>query len=434
MMFAPDSLLPVALAAALLSNLLCSHAAAQEPASDDARDLLTKIDTKRLPASVAPTATLAIDGTYTVTFGDDADAKPVAKGTFRQIFAGSDLARLTMDMGPFGKMEKGVQGDVVWEVDPSMGAKVHRGSHADASRRYNAWMRGAPVSGLYTAAKRAGTESVGGHECSVLELTPKSGTHDRAFVDADGRVHRIDIALPVPESADASFGMDDAMLAQITFTDWTEVDGVRHARQRAMRMGPATVSLVCKDIRPGAAIDAAAFIPPAAIEKAKRAPAPGPAFDADGKPTYQVVELEARPVASIRVKCKPSAISEQLATILPEVSAFLTETGGKVAGAPFSRYHSFSDTEVDLEAGIPVQQPITAKGRVQNSQLPAGKALTTWHVGPYETLTGAYEGLHRHLAAEHYTQRGAQWEVYWTDPGMVTDPAKWRTQLFVPIE
>jgi effector-binding domain-containing protein len=357
-----------------------------------------------------------------------------AKGAFRDIYVGDALARHTTDMGPFGKMEKGVQGDVVWEVDPSMGAKVHRGDHAAVTRRYFAWMRGAPISGLYESAARAGSETIDGSECTVLRLQPKSGTPDLAYVDATGTVHRIDMALPTPESADATFDIDDAMLAQIAFADWTDVDGLALPKRRALRMGPATVSFECKDLRAGTQIEAAAFAPPAAIEKARKVPAAEPAFDADGKPTYQVVEREAQPVASIRVKCKPAEISQQLATILPEVMAHLTETGGKVAGAPFSRYHTFGDTEVDLEAGIPVQQPITAKGRVQNSELPGGKVVTTWHIGPYEQLTGAYEGLHRHLTAQKLTQRGAQWEVYWTDPGMVPDPAKWRTQLFVPIE
>ena len=28
---------------------------------------------------------------------------------------------------------------------------------------------------------------------------------------------------------------------------------------------------------------------------------------------------------------------------------------------------------------------------------------------------------------------GGPWEVYWTNPGMVPDPAKWRTQIFAPL-
>ena len=53
---------------------------------------------------------------------------------------------------------------------------------------------------------------------------------------------------------------------------------------------------------------------------------------------------------------------------------------------------------------------------------------------PYENLTGAHDGLQAHLTQKGMKARGGVWEIYWTDPGMVPDKAKWRTQLFAPIE
>ena len=63
----------------------------------------------------------------------------------------------------------------------------------------------------------------------------------------------------------------------------------------------------------------------------------------------------------------------------------------------------------------------------------AGKAVMAWHFGEYEKLAGAHEALQGYLAAHEMKARGGPWEVYWTDPGMVPDPAKWRTQIFAPI-
>ena len=39
-----------------------------------------------------------------------------------------------------------------------------------------------------------------------------------------------------------------------------------------------------------------------------------------------------------------------------------------------------------------------------------------------------------HLTEQKLKARGGVFEVFWTDPGMVPDPAKWRTQIFAPIE
>jgi effector-binding domain-containing protein len=203
--------------------------------------------------------------------------------------------------------------------------------------------------------------------------------------------------------------------------------------QRTLVMGPATVTTTFEKVTVGAAIADAKFTPPPAVAKA-RAAAPQRAFDADGKPVYQVEERAAQRVASIRTKIKPAEIATTLSVLLPEVFEHVRMVGGKTAGPPFARYHAVSETEIDIEAGLPVHAPIEAKGRVANSELPAGKAVTCWHIGPYDKLAAAHAGLQAHLAAQKLQARGGCWEVYWTDPGMVEDTSKWRTQLFAPIQ
>ena len=415
----------------LFSSILCAQAPAQgtrKPGDPAVEQLLTKIMTQR---GATKPSSLVVEGSYSVSAGDE--PKPIAKGRFVDLFSGTELARETCSMGKDGAMERGVHDGVVWEVDPYMGAKVQRGAHADVGRRYFALLRGDDPRDVYRQITIAGTESLDGREHTVLQLTPAEGKPVKWFVDADGNVARVDVALPVPESADATWGVDDSMDSKITFADWRQVDGVRFPFRREMKMGPMTVSYTVEKIEVGAKIDPARFVPPPAVAKVQL-DATGPAFDADGKPTYQIVERQAQPVASIRMKIKPSAIKESLGTMLPEVMAHLTATGGTPVGPPFSRYHSWNDQEIDIEAGFPVKKAITEKGRIKNSELPGGKIVTCWHVGPYELLSQAHEGLRAHLDAKKLTPRGGCWEIYWTDPGMVPDPKKWKTQLFAPIE
>ena len=227
--------------------------------------------------------------------------------------------------------------------------------------------------------------------------------------------------------------MNDAMPTTITFADWKDVDGGRFPMKRTLRMGPATVSYSCTSVAVGAPIDVAKFDPPPEVTKAEVQPL-GPAFGPDGKPVYQLIDATAQPVASIRVKIKPAEITTVLSVLLPEVHNHLTATGAQMAGPPFSRYHSWSEGKIDIEAGIPVRAPIEPKGRVENSTLPAGKALMAWHMGPYDRLTQAHEALRANMAERKLKPRGGPWEVYFTDPGMVPDPSKWRTQLFLPVE
>jgi effector-binding domain-containing protein len=154
----------------------------------------------------------------------------------------------------------------------------------------------------------------------------------------------------------------------------------------------------------------------------------------DSRPGYQVLDREAQPVASIRLKVRPADLSATLTVVYPEIMGHLNAEGAQIAGPPFSRYHAMGGDEIDLEAGLPVTKPIAEKGRIKNGVLPGGKTVIGWHIGPYDKLKVAHEALQAHLAAEKLKSRGGPWEVYWTDPGVVPDPAKWRTQLFMPIE
>lgn len=423
--------LPLAfVCAAVLVSLLATRASAQKNLDPEVAALLQKID-RGLGQPARKPRSLVVEGTFAVSF--PGAPEPVAKGAFREAFAGNDRARHTSDMGEMGALERGIRGDLVWEVDPAMGAKVHRGAYASAVRRFYGLLAGLSPRDLFVGFERTGTERVGDREHTVLRLTPREGKADTWWVDAEGRVTRVETALPAPESADPVFGMEDLMPATIELRDWRQVGDATLPHARELKMGPATVSFACTSMRFVEAIDEARFAPPDAVMSAEAGPS-GPAFGPDGKPIYQTVQRKAQPVVSIRIKCKPSEIADSLSVLLPEVMAHLTATGGKMAGPPFSRYHAWSDTEIDLEAGIPVQKPVAVKGRIQNSELPAGKAVSCWHVGPYDKLAGAHAGLNEYLREQQLESAGGPWEVYWTDPGMVPDAAKWRTQLFMPVK
>ncbi|HEX5050321.1 MAG TPA: GyrI-like domain-containing protein [Planctomycetota bacterium] len=428
------SSLPLACAAAMLLTVFAARA--QEPGAPAAADpelkaLLERIDAARGKPAQQPLS-LATEGTFEVTFEGAASTEPVAKGTFHDLFLGTGQARQENDMGAYGSSERGITPDLAWELDPMLGAKVYEGVHAAAVRRYFAVLRGASPRELYEKIERAGTKDLDGRAHVVLRMTPAEGKADTWYIDAEHATpDRIDMLLPAPESVDPT-GVD-AIDARLTFAEWRQQGGMNFPHRRTLEMGPACVSFMYTKVQFGAELAQKQFEPPAAITKL-RVKASQPAVDAGGKPIYQVVERQAQPVASIRVKCKPSEISATLAVVLPEVMAHLNATGAKMAGAPFSRYHTMGTDEIDLEAGIPVQKPIEEKGRVKNSELPAGKVATVWHIGPYDKLGSAHEALAAFAASKHLAVNGGPWEVYWTDPGMVPDSAKWRTQLFLPVK
>lgn len=148
-----------------------------------------------------------------------------------------------------------------------------------------------------------------------------------------------------------------------------------------------------------------------------------------------------QPVLSIRGTIPTARLGETMGERIPALLGYLERSGAEAAGPIFVRYHTFDNTETDMELGVPVVQPVAGEGQIAAGELPGGSALATWHIGAHDTLGNAYarlnvwRNLHRHEAT------GPGWEVYhWIDPRQKGDPsaghdpAHWRTQLVQPIK
>ncbi|MEZ5963416.1 MAG: GyrI-like domain-containing protein [Planctomycetota bacterium] len=406
-------------------------ALAQAKADAATRARIAEIDAAR-GVSHLP-ATLSIGGTYQVFMAGMPADKPVAAGDFSEVFVGDDQARHTSEMGAFGKMERGVTPALCWEVEPSFGAKRYDGVAGATVRRYFALLRGARIDVMYAEVSAEGSQDLEGRAHHVLRMKPAAGAADTWYVDAATHLpSRIDMALPSPDSAAASVEMGETIASKLWFGDWRNVGGCVYAHRRRLEMGPATVVSTCAKIERDVEIAATRLQPPAAVTELRPKPATEPIDGDDAK--AEVVQRQAQAVASIRLECTSDEISKTMAVALPEVMAQVTASGGRIAGPPFARYHTFAADKVDMEVGVPVAKPITEKGRVKNSELPGGKVATAWHIGPYDKLGGAHEALAKFARERGLRGSGGPWEIYWTDPGMVPDPQKWRTQLFLPVE
>ena len=147
----------------------------------------------------------------------------------------------------------------------------------------------------------------------------------------------------------------------------------------------------------------------------------------------EIKEAQPQPVVSIRVTTSMAEISSVMGQLYGEVFGYLGSIGVAPAGAPFARYHSVTQDAVDMDVGVAVTQSVEGKGRIAACELAGGRLAVTWHVGPYDTIAGAYEALQAWMAEQGVQPAGPSWEVYWTDPQQVPDPSQWRTEVIWPI-
>jgi effector-binding domain-containing protein len=155
----------------------------------------------------------------------------------------------------------------------------------------------------------------------------------------------------------------------------------------------------------------------------------------------EIQQLDPQPVLSIRATVQIAELAEAMGDRLAALSGYLQQSGARPAGSPFVRYHTFGESETDMEVGIPVVEPVAGEGRIAAGALPGGPATTTWHLGPHDRLGDAYARLEAGRTAHGREPAGAPWEVYhWINPGQdrgpasSPDPSSWRTQLIQPIK
>ena len=150
-------------------------------------------------------------------------------------------------------------------------------------------------------------------------------------------------------------------------------------------------------------------------------------------PSYEIRFIPGQGAAVVSVSTTPANIGESMGTALAQAFQAVADSGAVPAGPPFARYFSFGET-IEYEAGLPLTAPFKAGAEVRASHIGGGEAAVAMHVGPYDTIEQTYVALTAWLEDQGRTPAGPMWESYLTSPDEEPDPAKWLTEVHVPVE
>ena len=106
-------------------------------------------------------------------------------------------------------------------------------------------------------------------------------------------------------------------------------------------------------------------------------------------------------------------------------------------GPAFSIYYDegYRESDVDVEAAVPLSKDIPEGDRVKVRELPAVEEMAcTVHKGSYHSMAEAYNRLLTWIEANGYRICGPNREVYIKGPGLLTKPSNYVTELQVPVE
>jgi effector-binding domain-containing protein len=140
-------------------------------------------------------------------------------------------------------------------------------------------------------------------------------------------------------------------------------------------------------------------------------------------------------ILSIRDSVNQSEISNVHGKLYAEINQFMDKNDIESSQAPIVIYHFWSDTLVDIEAGIPVNDSIIlGNKRVRMNKIKKGYVVTATHFGSYERLPETYFGINEWMRKNQVVVTGVPWEVYVTDPANESNPDNWETKIFFPVK
>jgi len=118
-----------------------------------------------------------------------------------------------------------------------------------------------------------------------------------------------------------------------------------------------------------------------------------------------------------------------------EINQFIITKELNVSEPPLVIYHSWSDTLVDIEVGVAIDDSVLiGNGRVKMNKIEQSNIVTAVHYGAYERLPETYFGINEWMRRNKVVVIGPPWEIYLTDPSSESDPKKWETAISFPVE
>ncbi len=138
---------------------------------------------------------------------------------------------------------------------------------------------------------------------------------------------------------------------------------------------------------------------------------------------------------SIRDSVSQTEMNNIHGKIYAKINQHMDEKGITLNEFPLVIYHFWSDTLIDIEVGLPVQDStIVGNDEIKINKIRSTYVVTAVHYGTYERLPETYFGINEWMRKNKVVVTGPPWESYLVDPATEPDPNKWKTAIYFPIE
>ena len=298
------------------------------------------------------------------------------RGTLTIYEAEPNKNRLVVDIPGVGKIEQGSDGQVAWENNPLQGPRVKEGVELTESLRDSTFNMPLVAQKLFKKIETTGSETVEGHDCYKVMLTPETGNSTSEFYDK-----RSGLLIKTVATRTTSLG---EISAESIYDDYHKDGDVLSPHKVTQRAAGQEYQIIVEKVDVNVELPKGIFDPPAEIQElmkkpqvaAKTAPASAPASDAGsgkltiymaGKPTETETYTVAQSAGKITVNGSGHAT---IGPMKVDVDEFKIVTDDKFQPLEASAQGKMGQIQMNVKTTFVAGK---AKNEINNGQAPQTK-------------------------------------------------------------
>jgi len=137
---------------------------------------------------------------------------------------------------------------------------------------------------------------------------------------------------------------------------------------------------------------------------------------------------------SILDSCSLEDVGQRINILYNELLVFGARSGIDITVRPIAIYHRLDEKKAVFELGIPVFKQIPVSGRIRFKTMQGRDHVVASFYGSYDTLEDGHNAIQQWLLRYRRNLAGSPWEMFVTDPATESDPNKWLTRIYYPVE
>jgi effector-binding domain-containing protein len=147
----------------------------------------------------------------------------------------------------------------------------------------------------------------------------------------------------------------------------------------------------------------------------------------------EIVERASVLSLTLKTRCAVEMLPTVIGESYGKIIGYMNQKLIHPAGPPYVGYFNEDMSDLDIEIGFPVDNPVEETEELVMSSIPGGNYIYCFYKGSYENMQEPYGEIDKYMAAENLQSAGVAYEIYLNAPQEVP-PDELLTEILIAVK